>query len=38
VAVAIGVVAFAEDGAVLLGREVGIVVVVAGGEFGFAVR
>src|ERR1022692_3187995 len=36
VAVAVGVVAFAEDAAVLVRREVRIVVVVRGGEFGFA--
>jgi hypothetical protein len=33
---AVGVVAFAEEAAVLFRREVGIVVVVRGGKFGFA--
>ena len=36
VAVAVGVVAFAEDAAVFFRSEAGIVVVVRGGEFGFA--
>jgi len=36
VAVAVGVVAFAEEATVLFRREVGIVVIVRGGEFGFA--
>src|ERR1700722_10566777 len=35
-AVAVGVVALAEDAAVLLGREVGVVVIVRRGELGFA--
>ena len=36
VSVAVGVVAFAEEAAVLFRREVGIMVIVRGGKFGFA--
>ena len=36
VSVAVGVITFAEDALVLFGREVGIMVEVRGGEFGFA--
>ena len=36
VSVAVGVVAFAEEAQVLVGREGGIVIVVRGGKFGFA--
>ena len=36
VAVAVGVVALAEDATVFFRREVGIVIVVRSGEFGFA--
>ena len=36
VAVAVGVIAFAEDAAVFVRREAGIVVIVRGGEFSFS--